>query len=217
MTTRILVADDHKIMREGLRSLIEQQDDMEVVAEADNGRTAVELARELSPDVVIMDVNMPELDGIEATRLIISGNFQIKVLALSMYSNRRFVTDMIKAGVSGYLPKECAFGELIRAIRAVLDNEIYLSSKITNVIIDGLADRSTETQEPGAASLTDRECEVLRKLAEGKTTKEIALHIGMSTKTVEACRRQIMDKLNVHSLPELTKYAIRKGLTTLDT
>lgn len=189
---------------------------MEVIAEATNGQEAVQFVQELSPDVVIMDVSMSILDGVEATVRIVRDNPKVKVLALSMHSTRRFVVDMFKAGASGYLLKECAFEELIHAIRAAVADEIYLSPKIANVVISDLTGRAGPSDQAAPVALTEREIEVLQLLAGGKSTKQIALHIDMSTKTVEACRRRIMDKLKVYTLPELTKYAIREGLTPLE-
>ena len=217
MSIRILLADDHKITREGLRSLLEKEPDMEVVAEAEDGRTTVSLVRELQPDVVIMDVSMPDLNGMEAARQIGSEFGGVKIIALSMHSDSLFVTEMLKSGASGYLLKDCAFEELARAIRAVVADQTYLSPSISGVVINGYLHRLSRVDISGPQALTDREREVLQLVAEGKSTKEIALALHISVKTVETHRRQIMDKLDIHTVAELTKYAIRKGLTSLET
>jgi len=217
MSIRILLADDHIITRQGLRSLLETQSDIEVVAEAQDGRTAVRLTRQLSPDIVIMDVSMPDLNGIEATHQIVSDSENIKVIALSMHSDTLYVAEMLKSGASGYLLKDCAFDELIEAIRIVITGKTYLSPAISGVVVDDYLHRLSKSSASGADVLTDREKEVLQLMAEGKSTKQIALHLHISTKTVETHRRQIMNKLNLHSIAELTKYAIKKGLTSLET
>ena len=208
--------DDHAIIREGLRSLLEKQPDMEVLADTDEGRKGVELVRELSPDVVIMDVTMPGLNGIEATRLITAEFPEVKVIALSIHSQRRFIADMLSAGAVGYILKECLFDELVQAIKAVSVGGRYLSPRIADVVVDDYVKRLSTTADSPLAALTGREREVLQLVAEGKSTKEIALGLHVSTKTIEANRRQIMEKLDVHSVAELTKYAVREGLTTLE-
>ena len=219
MVTKILLADDHQIVREGLRSLLNSHEDMEVVGEAQDGRSAVQMAKDLSPDVVIMDVGMPHLNGIEATRQITAREPETKIVALSMHSDRRFMGEMLKAGAKGYLLKDGAFEELATAIRSVVANKVYLSPRIANVVVDDYV-RRTPGQQNGDASafarLTPREREVLQLMAEGRATKEIAMDLKVSIKTVETHRRQIMEKLGIHSVAELTKYAIREGLTSLD-
>jgi DNA-binding NarL/FixJ family response regulator len=217
MTIKILIADDHKIVREGLRALIGKQPGMEIIAEAENGRTAVELVQKLLPDVVIMDVAMPDLNGIEATRQIVAKASNIKIIALSMHSDRRFVVEMLKVGASGYLLKDCAFEELAHAIRAVVVNRIYLSPKINDLVIREYIRLFPKTEFSVFSVLTPRQRQVLQLLSEGKTTRQIAFHLQVSVKTVETYRQQIMDKLNIHSIAELTKYAIREGLTSLET
>lgn len=216
MSIRILLADDHGITRQGLRSLLEKQPDMEVVAEANQGRIAVELVRELTPDVVIMDVSMPDLNGIEATRQIVGEFRNVKVIALSMHSDTLFVSEMLKSGASGYMLKDSAFEELARAIRTVITGKVYLSPSVSGVVVDDYLHRLTKGAGNEPAILTDREREVLQLMAEGNSTKMIGMKLHVSNKTVETHRRQIMNKLDIHTLPELTKYAIRKGLTTLE-
>jgi DNA-binding NarL/FixJ family response regulator len=217
MSIKILLADDHQIMRDGLRSLIEQQGGMEVVAEAENGRAAVKLTRKFRPDVIVMDINMPDLNGIDATRQIVAEFPGTKVIAFSMYTDHQFVAGALKAGVSGYLQKDSAFEELERAIRTVISNQTYLSPKITGEVVGGYVEKLVAEESAGPASLTDREREVIQLYAEGHTTKQIADRLNLSVKTIETHRRHIMEKLNVTSIAELTKFAIREGLTTLYT
>jgi DNA-binding NarL/FixJ family response regulator len=216
MKIRVLLADDHNIVREGLMSLLEKEPDIEVVAMADNGRTAVQLAGELKPDVAVLDIAMPEMNGIEATRRISDDDPGIKVLALSMHSARRFVTEALSAGAKGYLLKDCAAEELVRAIRTVAGNETYLSPKVAGLIVKDYLKHTPDSSPSAESSLTNREREVLQLIAEGECTKEIAFKLSVSIKTVETHRQQIMKKLNLHSVAELTRYAIREGLTPLD-
>ena len=213
---RILIADDHGIVRQGLKSLIEHQSDMEVIAEAEDGRVAVELAKELRPDVVVMDISMPSLNGMEATRLILQDNEDTKVIALSMHSDKHIVMEALEAGASAYVLKSYLFDELIRALETVARDRCYLSPRITNVVIDDYV-RKTKRIESGAKpKLTSRERQVVQLVAEGKTIKEIARILHISSKTADANRRQIMSKLNMSSIAELTKYAVREGLTSLE-
>ena len=216
MTTKIIIADDHKILREGLVALLQKQSDVEVVGETSNGRTAVELTEKLQPGLVIMDVAMPDLNGVEATRQIVSEAPGVKVLGLSMHADSRFVTRMLQAGASGYLLKDCAFEELTVAIQTVLEKRIYLSPDITGVVVRSYVEQLSAAGTPDARVPTAREREVLQLLAEGKTTKDIAGLLHISVKTVETHRKQLMNKLDLHSVAELTKYAVREGLTTLD-
>lgn len=216
MTIRVLLADDHEIFRDGLRTLIEKEAGMEVVAEAENGRKTIKLAEKLTPDVIIMDITMPDLNGIEATRRIITEKPNVKVIALSMHSDRRFVLGMLEAGATGYLLKDCAFGELASAIRQVTAGNSYLSPKIADVVVKEYLNKSSQSTTGGGAKLTSREREILQLLAEGLATREIAAHINLSIKTIETHRRNIMEKLNMRSVAELTKYAVREGLVALN-
>ncbi|HUV94936.1 MAG TPA: response regulator transcription factor [Anaerolineae bacterium] len=216
MRITVLLADDHKIMRDGLRSLIEREPDMEVVGEAADGRRTVQLVRELSPDVVIMDVTMPHLNGLEATRQIVAEAPKVKVIALSMHSDSRFVAGMLRAGGSGYLLKDCAFEELVHAIRTVTANQAYLSPAITGIVVEDYVRRVPPRELSAFSVLTPREREVLQLLAEGQTTRGIASRLHTSVKTIETHRRHIMGKLDISGVAELTKYAIREGLTSLD-
>ncbi|MCL4492321.1 MAG: response regulator transcription factor [Nitrospirae bacterium] len=215
MSIKVLVADDHKIVRDGLRTLLGKHPDIEVIAEAEDGRTTVQLAGQLWPEVVIMDIAMPGLNGIEATRQVVAGHPDIKVVALSMHSDRRFVSEMLKAGASAYLLKDCAFEELVTAIRTVVANKIYLSPGIAGIVIENYIRNAPKPESSVFSLLSDREREVLQLLAEGRTTKEIASRLNVSNKTIETHRMNIMTKLNIHSVAELTKYAIREGLTSL--
>jgi len=216
MSIKILLADDHAIIRQGLRSLLEKQPDMEVMGESEDGREAIELVHKLQPDVVVLDVTMPNLNGIEAARQIHSEFPEVKIIALSMHSNRRFVGDMLKAGASGYILKEGLFDELVRAIHAVAAGDIFLSPRVTGVVVDDYVNRLSKVGDSLLSALNSREREVLQLVAEGKSTKQIASELHVSVKTVEANRRQTMDKLDLHSVAELTKYAVREGLTTLE-
>jgi DNA-binding NarL/FixJ family response regulator len=216
MSTRILIADDHRIMREGLRALLGDHASITVVGEAEDGRKAVELAARLRPDIVIMDLTMPGLNGIEATRQIVAANPQIRVVALSIHADRRFVQQMFEAGASGYLLKEGAFEELARAIQTVAEGRAFVSPGIAGILIEDLVRHTASRGTPGGSpALSGREKEVLQLLAEGKSTKEIAAILRVGAKTVETHRRQIMLKLQLDSVAELTKYAIREGLTSL--
>jgi two-component system, NarL family, response regulator NreC len=216
MRTKIILADDHKIIREGLRSLIEKQPDMEVIAEAQDGLTTVNLVQKLKPDVVIMDIGMPEMNGIDATTKITTEYKTVKVIALSMHSDRRFVMQMLKAGAAGYLLKDSAFEELVSAIHAVITKQHYLSQKITDVVVQEYLQNLPRNESTVFTVLTVREREVLQLIAEGKSTKQTASVLNVSVKTIETHRQQIMEKLDMRSIAQLTKYAIREGLTSLE-
>ena len=216
MNTRLLLTDDHKMMRDGLRLVIGKQRNMEVIGESEDGQETVRMAKKLYPDVIVMDVAMPNLNGIEATRQITAARKNTKVIALSAHSDRRFITEMLKAGASGYLLKHSASEELIEAIRVVIRGRTYLSPEISGTVVDEY--RRTVPEDDGSAfsKLTEREREVLQLLTEGKTRKEIAGSLYLSVKTIGTHIEHIMEKLNIHSIPELTKYAIREGLTSLE-
>lgn len=213
---QVILADDHAIVRHGLSKLIQQQDDMEVIAQTGDGHSTVELTRELSPDMVIMDIGMPGLNGIDATRQIVHDFPQVKIIGLSMHSGKKFVIEMLKAGASGYLLKDCALEELIVAIKTVADGKTYLSPAITDVVVENYVRNSTEKQDSAFSLLSQREREVLQLMAEGKTTKQIARQLHISPKTVEGHRLRLMTKLNIDNVAMLTKYAIQEGLTSLE-
>ena len=217
MSIRIILADDHRIVRNGLRTLLDAEPDMEVIGEAENGRNSIQLARKLMPDVIVMDITMPDLNGIEATRQILDEFPQVKIIALSLHPHEQFVSGMLMVGASGYLLKDCSVDELTAAIRASTKGEVYLSPGVANVVIKNYIGQLKKSEESAPPLLTPRETEVLQLVSEGKTSKKIASIMNISTKTVDTHRRQMMDKLNVSSIAELTKYAIRSGLTSLDT
>jgi DNA-binding NarL/FixJ family response regulator len=216
MGIKIILADDHKIMREGLRNLLEKEKDIQIIAEASDGRTAVRLAKDLLPDLVVMDTIMPDLNGIDAARQIINENPGIKVIALSMHSDKQFVVEMLKAGASGYMLKDCAFEELVNAIQCVMKDETYLSPKIAGIVLKDYMQGVSKDKASVFSELSNREREVLQLIAEGKSTKDIAFHLHVSVKTIETHRQQIMRKLKIHNIAGLTKYAIKEGLTTLE-
>jgi DNA-binding NarL/FixJ family response regulator len=216
MAVKILIADDHKIVREGLCAMFEKQAEMEVVGEAEDGAVAVRLARQLRPDVIILDVNMPEMDGIDAARRLVKELPETKIIALSMYAKRAFVTKMLEAGASGYVLKGGAFSELAEAVNTVLAGEVYLCATVATVLVDEYVDRSERGTAPSTGRLTERELDILKLLAEGKPSKEIALLLDISIQAVDATRRRIMQKLEIESLADLVKYAIREGLTSVD-
>jgi two-component system response regulator NreC len=216
MNTTILLVDDHKIVREGFRSLLEKQPGFQVVGEADNGRTAVQITRDLKPHIVIMDVSLPRISGIEATRQIVDEMPDVRVIALSIHSENTFVVEMLRAGAKAYLIKDCAFDELIQAIEVVMSNRVYLSPMITDGVVHSYLDYMKKVEAPSFPSLTPREREILKHLAEGKTLKLIASNLGVSVKTIEAHRRNIMEKLGITTTIDLVKYAIREGLIVLD-
>ncbi|MGD2079524.1 MAG: response regulator transcription factor [Nitrospirota bacterium] len=215
MSARVLLADDHKMVRDGLRTLLEKQPDMEIVGEASDGRDTLKLIDVLSPDIVIMDIAMPNLNGIDATHQIRQDHPGVKVIALSMHSDKRFVGKMLKAGAWGYLLKDSAFEDLVVAIRAVMQNKRYLSPDIAGIVVEDFVSPSRQMDSSAYSLLSGREREVLQLMAEGKTTRQIAEKLNVSIKTVETHRMKIMDKLDIRSLAELTKYAIREGLTQL--
>lgn len=216
MSIRILLVDDHSITREGLCSLLEKTQNFMVIKQAENGRSAIKFARQYKPDVIVMDINMPDLNGIDATRQILGELPEVKIIALSMYSDRSYVKGMLQAGASGYLLKNCAFDELSKAIETVYNNQTYLSPKISEIVRKEFVKMLKSGDMSASAILTDREREVLQMIAEGYKTKEIADRIHVSVKTVEARRRQIMEKLRIDSIAGLTKFAIKEGLTSLE-
>ncbi len=214
--TRILLVDDHQMVREGLKALLEKQEGLEVTGEAEDGRAAVKMVEKLNPDLVVMDVTMPGLNGIEATRQITKRFHNVKILALSMHKDDRFVLEMLDAGAAGYTLKSSAFQELAEAIRAVLAGEIYLSPRIASQAVQRYLDRGSKQVGTVVKDLTKREREVLQLVTEGGSSKEIAAQLHLSAKTIEVHRQNIMDKLGIRTVAELTKYAIRQGLTSLE-
>ena len=213
---RIILADDHQLVRDGFCALLEQQPDMEVVGAANNGREALELTRKLLPDMVVMDMAMPDLNGVDATWEITRDFSDVKVLALSMYNSQRLITQMLQAGASGYLVKSCALEELVLAVRAVAAGKTYLSPDIAGSVVEDYRVLASGNDSPDPTNLSHRQREVLQLVAEGKSTKEIASALHMGIKTAEGHRHDIMQKLGLHSIAELTKYAIREGLTSVE-
>lgn len=213
---RVLLADDHTIFREGLRVLLSLENDLLVVGEADNGAEALRLTQELKPHVVVMDIGIPNLNGVEATRKIMETAPDVRVLGLSVHKDRRFVMGMLAAGAKGYLLKDCAGEELVRAIRKVMAGEIYVCSQVSGVVVDEYVRKVQGGGEPSLLSVTDREREVVRLLALGHHNKQIAASLGLSEKTVETYRQHAMEKLGLHSIADLTRFAIREGLVSPD-
>lgn len=217
--TTVVLADDHTMMREGIRSILENTENMAVVAEAKNGREAVEFASKHAPDVVLIDIGMPDLNGVEATRRIHANDQKIAIVALSMHTDERYVTGMLDAGARGYLLKTCDADELLRAIDAVLSGKVYVAADVTHVLLDrrhaGGTRGGSRTGTPPPDVLTPREREVLQLIAEGLTSKEIGVQLGAALKTIETHRTNVIRKLDLHSIADLTKYAIREGMTRL--
>jgi DNA-binding NarL/FixJ family response regulator len=222
-----LLVDDHAMIRAGLRKLLEAEQGLQVVGEASNGRAAVEMTRELQPDVVVMDIRMPDLNGVDATRQAIAARPDVKIIALSANSDERSTGEMLRAGARGYVVKDAAYDELVAAIRAVSSGQVYFSPAVADRLAadlrnggsaiggDADADAGTANAESVYNRLTSREREILQLIAEGKATKEVAAILHVSVKTAETHRRNIMEKLGIDSIAELTKYAIREGLTTV--
>ena len=211
----LIIVDDHIFVREGLRELIENQADLKVIGEADDGEVAVTLCREQSVDLVIMDISMPGLNGIDATRKIKMNNPETKVLILSMHAEKNIVKDALKAGANGYLLKNSAFDEIHGAIRVVVSGKTYISPHIATMLVSEFLNPSLIDPDE-LKILSARERQVLQFLAEGKRSKEIALEINIGVRSVEKIRGTIMDKLKLYSTAELTKYAIGHGITTID-
>lgn len=214
MIIKVLLADDHGLTRVGIRKTLESDPMIQVVAEADNGRDAVRLAQETKPDVALLDIYMPELNGIDAAAQIFEKAPTTKVAFLSMHAEKNYVEKALKSGASGYLLKDCAIGEVIYAVKDIYHGKCYLSSEIVGIVVHTFHDPNAPTNT--IPVLTTREREVLQLVVEGRTSKEIAATIHVSVKTVENYRSQIMEKLNLRSVAELTKYAIREGITSLE-
>ncbi|MHC4291065.1 MAG: response regulator [Planctomycetota bacterium] len=213
MATKVLLVDDHKIMREGISALLRRYSEFEVVGQAADGRQALEMASQLKPDIVIMDVGMPNLNGVDATKHLLSVNPNLKIMALSTHSDGSVVAKMIKAGAAGYILKESAFDELIEGLNTLLDGRTFLCNKISKVVFSEYVGLVTNSKVMNGDGLTNREREVLQLVAEGHTTKDISTILKISTKTIDSHREHIMEKLGIRNIAGLTKYAIREGLT----
>lgn len=216
MTIKIILADDHKAMRAGLVALLNEQSGLEVIGEADDGLAAIKLTKKLKPDIAVLDISMPNMNGIQATQHIITQVPDTRILALSMHSDHQFVVKMLSAGASGYMLKDCAFEELIMAVRAVAEGKYYLSKDITGIVISNYINLIQTVNTVSLSVLTPRERETLQLIAEGKSTVDTAKLLNVTSKTVETHRKHIMDKLDIHNIAELTKYAIREGLTSIE-
>jgi DNA-binding NarL/FixJ family response regulator len=212
---KVLLADDHVIFIEGLKTLLEKHRNIKVVGAAGDGQTAVNMAEKFTPDIVIMDISMPVMNGIEATRKILAQNPDTKIIILSMHSDKRYVMELLKSGAMGYLLKDNAFEELSRCIESVADNKPFLSKTINDIVVSDYIKSMKNNGQTGHPHLSSRETEVLKLIAEGNSTKEIASILNVSAKTVESHRKQIMEKLELYNLPDLTKYAIRENIISL--
>lgn len=215
MSCRVILADDHRLVRDGLKSLLEQSPEITVVGVADTGRQLLSLLPQQAADLVLLDISMPDMNGIEATRQIVAEHPAIRIIILSMHSERHFVLEALNAGAHGYLLKDSAFTELVGAIQAVAAGGCYLSAKIAGIVVQDAIRPPQETIATAFSLLTPRERQVLQSIAEGKSTKEIAFAFKVSIKTIETQRQNTMRKLKIHNVAELTKYAIRQGLTPL--
>jgi two-component system response regulator NreC len=217
MTIRVIIVDDHAIVRAGMRMLIEGDPDIEIVGEGETGVDALRMAKELEPDVVVMDVTMPQMDGVEATRHIKAEAPHVAVLAVTIHEGPDYFFQMLQAGSSGYVPKRAAPDDLLRAIHTVVEGNVFLEPGIAKDLVADYLERVQEGSEQDSYDgLTERECEVLTQIAEGGTNREIGEILGISVKTVERHAENIMRKLNLHTRTELVKYAIRKNLISLD-
>ena len=211
-----MLVDDHCILRQGVRSLLADQPDLKVVAEANNGHDPIDIVSSSTIDLVIMDISMPGLNGIEATRKLVGAKPTLKVIGLSMHIDQRFVSELLKAGAVGFVSKEAAFDELVQAIRTVLADNVYVTPSVKGLMVDEYLRQPSSLESTVFSLLTPREREVLQLIAEGRNTKQVAMDLRVSIKTVETHRRQLMEKLELYSIAELTKYAIREGLTTIE-
>lgn len=216
MNVRVLIADDHRIVREGLRMLLNRQRGVDVVGEAENGLAAVALTDKLRPDIVIMDITMSDMNGLEATRQILGRIPSTKIITLSMHADKQFVTKMFGAGAVGYLRKDCASEEIMAAIKTAMNDRVYLSPAISGIPASADIPREEIGKFLATSLLSTKERQVLQMIAEGRTTKYIAARLDVSEKTVEKHRQHIMEKLDLHSIAELTKYAIREGMTSAE-
>jgi DNA-binding NarL/FixJ family response regulator len=216
MGIRIVLADDHRIVRDGLCALLAREKDIELIGQADDGLGAVRLARELRPDIVVTDVSMPGLNGVEATRRIRADEPSVRVLCLSVHAESRMVLAVLEAGASGYVLKDCSYDELALAIRKAMADQIHLSAELVGLVVKEVRSRGQPQVMGGSAALTPREREMVQLLSEGLSTQQIADRLHVSIKTVATHREHVMQKLDISSLAELTRYALCEGLSSLD-
>lgn len=216
MSIRVLLADDHRIFRDGLRPLLEQHESLEVVGEAETGLEVIDRVRELTPDVVVLDISMPGLNGIEVCRRLAADHPDVRVIMLSMHGDRRFVRESLRAGARGYVLKDAGFDELRNGVLAVAEGRLHLSAAVGEQVLQDYLGHLDDDDSGPFSVLSAREREVLQLLAEGASTKDIAGRLNLSAKTVESHRKAVMDKLEIRSIAELTRYAIREGLSPLD-
>lgn len=214
--TKIIIVDDHKIVHHGIGQSLKNEKEFHVVAEADGGLAAVKLANKHNPDLMLMDISMPDINGMEATRKILSKNPAIRILALSMHTERIYVKGMLNAGASGYVVKSCSYNELLKALRTVLSGNTYLSPEITHLVVKDAINPVREQRANAFARLSAREQEVLQYIADGSTSKEMAERMNISAKTIDIHRNNLKKKLGIHTIAGLTKFAIAKGLTSTD-
>jgi len=212
----VMLADSHLIMREGLKALFAKHPDLQVIGEAGDGAEAIKLAKKLSPDVIVMDINLLNVDGIQATRRIVGNNPKARILALSTYTNRQFIRAMFRAGASGYVLKQLSFSELVKGIKALMDGKTYLCSSLEDMVIEDYKSQLVSSSRGSSGELKDLEREILRLHSGGMSSKDIAVETGKSPKTIDAYRRVINKKLQINNNADLIKYAIRAGFTSLD-
>jgi two-component system, NarL family, response regulator NreC len=215
MSIKILIVDDHQLFREGLINLLSDSSEIEVIAQAENGKEAIKKARKFNPDIIIMDIGMPVMNGVEATEILKKELSDIKVIAISMYSDKHFIKGMLEAGASGYLLKSCTYNQLIEAINAVYSGKKYLSDKITEVIIHDYLGKEEKIPN-NDPKLSERESEILKLFAEGKTSREISELLFISVKTVGTHKQNILEKLELKTTTDLVKYALKKGIISLE-
>lgn len=208
---RLIIADDHQMFREGLRVLFEQEEDIEIVGEAEDGSQAIQKVGDLAPDIIILDIEMPGMTGLEAARILVNEHPETRVLVLSRHTERRYVSEMFSLGVSGYILKDSAVDELVRAVKTVMSGQTYCSTNLVGAVVSEYSRHFSGERR----AITEREREVLKLIAEGKQTKEIASILNLSAKTVDTHRQRIMKKLDIHNAVELTRYAIREGIISL--
>ncbi len=210
---KVLIVDDHAILRDGIKALLSLNDDFEIVGEASEGKEAIDKAGELEPDVIVMDIGMPSMDGLEATSRIKKKNSKVKVLVLTQHDNKEYILSAVKAGVSGYIPKKALGSDLVSAIRSVFRGDSFLYPSATSALIEGYL---RQVEDEPYDRLTEREREVLKLIAEGYTSREIADMLFINLKTVLGHRTKLMEKLDIHNRSELIKYALRRGLINMD-